>query len=293
MIQDNGQPMAGIGTRLAAPLVLVIVALLVLAGCGTAPQTQPDTQPASEDAPPQDGTGTLAFRANGEDFVRQGFVSKDGWAITFDHVYVTLADITAYQADPPFDAREGGTPQFQTNAALEGSHTVDLAEGDEDAAPLPIGAVDAPAGRYNALSWRMVPADDGGPASGGVIVMQGTATQESETIEFTIRLGQEEAYSCGDYVGDERKGILEPAGQADLEATFHFDHLFGDGDLPADDDLNRDALGFAPFAALAEQGRVDVDMAALEQAFSAEEREKLMNLHLAHVGEGHCHGSTE
>ena len=27
-----------------------------------------------------------ALVANGEDFVRQGFVSKDGWRISFDHV---------------------------------------------------------------------------------------------------------------------------------------------------------------------------------------------------------------
>lgn len=35
-------------------------------------------------------TGTLVLVDNGEDFIRQGFVSKDGWQIDFDHAYVTL-----------------------------------------------------------------------------------------------------------------------------------------------------------------------------------------------------------
>jgi len=73
--------------------VLAILALLIsiiIVGCGGAAEK-----------------GTLQFHANGEDFVRQGFVSKDGWAITFDHVYVTLADATAYQSDPPYDPHAG------------------------------------------------------------------------------------------------------------------------------------------------------------------------------------------
>ena len=31
------------------------------------------------------GEGSLVLVANGEDFVRQGFVSKDGWSINFEH----------------------------------------------------------------------------------------------------------------------------------------------------------------------------------------------------------------
>jgi len=51
-------------------------------------------------------TGNLKFYANGEDFVRQGFVSKDGWAITFDHVYINLSDIAAYQTEPPYEMQQ-------------------------------------------------------------------------------------------------------------------------------------------------------------------------------------------
>ncbi|NOQ17708.1 MAG: DUF4382 domain-containing protein, partial [Dehalococcoidales bacterium] len=56
--------------------------------------------------------------------------------------------------------------------------------------------------------------------------------------------------------------------------TFHFDHIFGDADTPMDDDLNVSALGFDPFADVAEGGQVDLDMS---------------ELHLGHVGEGHCY----
>ena len=56
----------------------------------------------------QDGHGILEFFANGEDFVRQGFVSKDGWQITFESLPIGIADIVAYQADSPYDVEEGG-----------------------------------------------------------------------------------------------------------------------------------------------------------------------------------------
>jgi len=85
--------------------------------------------------------GTLQFHANGEDFVRQGFVSKDGWRITFDHVYVTLAEITGYQTDPPYDPHEGSGIEAKVKAALDGVHTIDLAEGGEDAPPIAVGEV--------------------------------------------------------------------------------------------------------------------------------------------------------
>ena len=83
--------------------ILAVVASGILVSCG-----------------PDGGTGTLQFYANGEDFVRQGFVSKDGWAITFDHVYITLADITAYQSDPPYDPHAGSDVQSKVEVSLDG-----------------------------------------------------------------------------------------------------------------------------------------------------------------------------
>ncbi|NDJ75980.1 MAG: DUF4382 domain-containing protein [Chloroflexi bacterium] len=243
----------------------------------------------------QAATGTLEFYANGEDFVRQGFVSKDGWAISFDHVYVNLTGITAYQSDPPYEpADEDAELVFDVEAILEGSYLVDLAEGDEDADPLLVGEVDAPEGFYNALSWEMVPVEDEeSDMDGYTLLIIGTAEKDGEVIDFTLGIEQSYTYTCGEYVGDERKGILEADDYADLEMTFHFDHVFGDGELPPDDGLNETAPGFAPFAALAEDGVLVTDLAALEEQLSEDDWTLLVDIlpTLGHVGEGHCHAT--
>ncbi|MFQ3616316.1 MAG: DUF4382 domain-containing protein [Cyanobacteriota bacterium] len=234
----------------------------------------------------------MQIRANGEDFVRRGFVSKDGWDISFEHVYVNLADITAYQTDPPFNP-EGSDPiRAQQQVTLPGEKTVDLAAGDENAEPILVGEVVAPAGRYNALSWRMANATDG-PAKGYALVIVGTGVKDGQTVNFTLNLDREMTFTCGDFVGDERKGFLEANGNADLEATFHFDHLFGDGDAPADDELNTGALGFEPIAALAQNGQARADLKTLDASFSKENRDLLDSIlpSLGHVGEGHCRQS--
>lgn len=266
----------------------------LLVACGTPPnpsgpesttESSSETAAASTDS----GTGELILRANGEDFVRQGFVTKDGWRIDFDHVYVTLADVTAYQSDPPFDAKAGGKPEAKEAVNLSEPVTVDLAAGDEQVEPVLIETLTAPAGRYNALAWQMVPAA-GGPAAGQTFWIEGTAAKADETIDFTVKLDPTLSFVCGDYVGETRKGILEPSGTADLEATFHFDHMFGDGEALPDDDINTGALGFDPFAAIAAGNSLDIDMAGLKSQLSPADYDKLINIlpSLGHVGEGHC-----
>jgi hypothetical protein len=261
-------------------VALAILALLasgVLVGCGGAAEK-----------------GTLQLSANGEDFVRQGFVSKDGWAITFDHVYITLADITAYQSDPPYDPHSGGDVKAKITTSLDGAHTVDLAEGGEDASPILVGEVkDAPAGHFNALHWKMARASSG-PASGYSLVVVGTAEKGGQTVEFSIKIDQEYTYTCGEYIGDERKGMLQKGGTADLEMTFHFDHIFGDAETPMDDGLNVGAPGFEPFAEAAEGGALDIDMAGLQRELSAGDYQMLVDIlpTLGHVGEGHCHSEA-
>jgi hypothetical protein len=218
-------------------------------------------------------TGTLQFYANGEDFVRQGFVSKDGWSITFDHVYITLSDIAAYQTEPPYDATSGDNIDPAATVALEGAYTIDLAEGDANADPLLVAEVaDVAVGHYNAVAWKMSQASSG-PAAGHSLVIIGAAEKDGETLDFTLNIDEECEYQCGEYVGDIRKGIVEENGTADVEMTFHFDHIFGDGDLPADDELNLAAVGFQPFA----DGQ---DAATVIN---------MTEMHLGHVGEGHCH----
>ncbi|MGF1568888.1 MAG: DUF4382 domain-containing protein [Nodosilinea sp.] len=272
--------------------LLGLLTPMVLQACGgqTVSDTAP-TDPAPEAATPaaETGQGTLLIRANGEDFVRQGFTSKDGWEIAFDHVFVSLDQVTAFQTDPPFDP-EAGTPlEAKAEAQVEGAQVIDLAEGDDAADPVLVAELDAPAGHFNALTWQMVPASEG-PSEGYSIWMQGTATKDGQTLPFTLKVSEELAFSCGEFVGDERKGILKDGDTADLEATFHFDHLFGDGSAPADDGINTGALGFDPLAALAANGEVNVDSATLEQQLSEADyatfREILPSL--GHVGEGHC-----
>lgn len=234
--------------------------------------------------------GTLAIQANGEDFVRQGFTTKDGWQISFDHVYVTLDSVKAYQTDPPFDPQKSDTLSASAEVSLTQPITVDLAEGD---APIQVGELAAPAGRYNALSWQMVAAPSG-IAQGYPLMMVGSASKDGETIDFSLKLSEELGFVCGDFIGDERKGFVNSGDSASVEATFHFDHLFGDAETPADDDLNIGALGFDPLAALAENGQVDVDSTALKARLSDTDHQKLLEIlpSLGHVGEGHCQETT-
>ena len=237
------------------------------------------------------GNGALQLIANGEDFVRQGFVSKDGWHINFDHVYINLSDIAGYQTEPPYDPHAGGEVQVKAKAALAGAHTVDLAEGGPDADPIRVGLVaDAPAGHYNAIGFKMTPAS-GGPAAGSSLVMIGSAEKAGETIRFTVRVPTEYTYRCGEYVGDARKGFLDADSTADLEMTFHFDHIFGDAETPLDDDLNTGAPGFEPFAVLAAGGVLDIDLAGLQSRMAPDAYRLLDDMlpTLGHVGEGHCH----
>jgi len=152
-----------------------------------------------------------------------------------------------------------------------------------------VNEVPAPPGRYSALSWKMVPAADG-PAAGYPLVIKGTASKDGQSVPFTLKFNEELAFTCGDYVGDDRKGILQPGGSAEMEATFHFDHLFGDGEAAPDDEINTGALGFEPIAAMATDGSVDADLDTLQAQLSEAEYQQLMEIlpNLAHVGEGHC-----
>ncbi len=238
----------------------------------------------------QSETGTLRFVANGEDFVRQGFVSKDGWSVGFDHVYVSLAEVRAYQADPPYDPEAGGDIQADVTVELSGSYVPDLAGGGPDADPILVDARDAPTGHYNALSWTM-PRAESGPAEGYALVLDGSATKDGRTIPFRIGVEQTYGYRCGEYVGDRRKGIVQAGKTAEVELTFHFDHIFGDAETPSHRDLNEAALGFEPFARIADHDTLDVDLADLEDQLTAEAYQTLVDVlpTLGHVGEGHCH----
>lgn len=238
--------------------------------------------------------GSLTLVANGEDFVRQGFVSKDGWKIDFDNVYVNISEATAYSTESSFEPQEGNTKediQYKDKVDLVStSQTLDLAAGDESAEAIIVAEADVPLDFYNALSWKLDTAEADSPAAGSTIALQGTATKDGETIDFNIGLNNPTEYICGEFVGDERLGIVEASSPGKVEATLHFDHIFGDFDTPPEDALNQDALGFEPLANLASNGTLEVDNDTLSSQLSPEQYQQLAEAvtGLGHVGEGHC-----
>ncbi len=232
--------------------------------------------------------GTLEFRANGEDFVREGFVSKDGWRIDFDTVEVTINELAGFQTDGQFQASSGTMPDG-TQVGADDTFTIDLARGDADADPILVVALDAPVGHYDAISWAMVN-DDGGQT----IRLVGSAEKDNQTVAFNLSIDETYAYVCGEYVGDSRTGFVDEGTTDDLEMTFHFDHVFGDFETDAADDLNVGALGFAPLAALATDGTLDLTFSQLGSMLSQDDFTKLSTTlgTLGHVGEGHCFEAT-
>ncbi|TVR84719.1 MAG: hypothetical protein EA405_00920 [Rhodospirillales bacterium] len=226
--------------------------------------------------------GEIALFANGEDLATDGFVgqkrTRDGWELRFDHIFVTVDALAAHQTEPPFDAGAGGAPAAVVTVEFDtgGPVTLDLAAAGDDGRLL-VAEAAAPEGHYNALTWSVVPAPGGDWAgdwaenwAGQSMVFIGTATKDGQTVPFTLTSDDTHAYACGEYVGDERKGFVTAGGAADLEITFHLDHVFGRADKPADDPMNLQARGFDAFAGGGPQAI------------------NLAGLHIGHVGEGHC-----
>jgi len=71
----------------------ILIALVLCVGL-TASCSSSDDDPAEVRS-----TGTVEFYANGEDFIRAPFVSKDGWEMAFDHFFVNLFGPTAVQGE--------------------------------------------------------------------------------------------------------------------------------------------------------------------------------------------------
>ena len=218
--------------------------------------------------------GTLTLFANGEELATDGFnapkLTRDGWALQFDHIFVTLADVTAMQTEPPYDAKTGAVPAATTRVSFDAAQqmTIDLVAAEDDGR-VTIATLPAPDGHYNAITWSLVPADSG-DWTGQSMVFIGTATRDGDSVDFVLTSSDIHEYSCGEYVGDTRKGFVTTGAEAELELTFHLDHVFGRADRDAQDQMNIDALGFDAFAT----GGAQVI--------------SLAGLHIGHVGEGHC-----
>jgi hypothetical protein len=229
---------------------------------------------AGVSAAPPLSAGTLQLFASGEDLATEGFQApqrtKDGWSLVFDHVYVTLADIAAYQTNSPFEPQSDAPLMGTHRATASGPYTVDLVAEADDEDRVLVAEVDAQPGHYNAIAWSMALAESG-PAEGTSMLFIGTATRDDQTIPFRIAVVEPLRYECGEYVGDERKGFVDAGGGADVEMTFHLDHVFGREDKAADDPMNLEAPGFERFGGGADG-----------YPFS------MGDLHVGHAGEGHC-----
>ena len=271
----------------------VLVLMFCLAGCG-------GDDAALDDTP----VGELIFTINGEDFARDGFVSEDGWEITFEHVYVNISGVTAFQVvetelSPLYLYHAGHPhaeiPEGSAHEALTGEFFVDVHQGD---GPTSLGSVlDAPIGNYNRLNFNLDPAtatsrDLVADHLDQTIVLIGTARKEDQTLTFTIRFNEPLHFiACGPH--PEAIGVLAEGATARAEATLHFDHIFGDIDEgPADttdsDKVNAVAIGFGPFASSAIGDEIDLFQADMEDM---PEYEDLMSAlaTLGHTGEAHCH----
>ena len=241
-----------------------------------------------------DNGGILALVANGEDFVRQGFVSKDGWEISFDRVYVNLAEANAYETESGFEPTENDsidTIKYQKKVSfLDTPTVVDLAAGEADAPPILVNKAETDVGFYNAVGWKIATAGENTVISGKTMVLQGKAAKDGQTIDFNLSFNRPVEYVCGEYVGDTRKGIVKAGETSEVETTFHFDHIFGDSETPADDALNAEAVGFQPLADLASGNSLDLNESELSEGLSPENYQKLTKAisGLGHVGEGHC-----
>lgn len=218
--------------------------------------------------------GSLHLFANGEALAREGFIApaltRDGWELRFDHVFVTLAGVSALQTDPPYDAHAGDKPRATDTVVFDtiDQMTIDLTDTDAQGRVM-LATAPAPAGHYNAVVWSVVPAQSGDWA-GQSMVLVGTATRDGASVDFTLTSDATHDYTCGEYVGDARKGFVTAGSDAALELTFHLDHLFGRLDKEDADSMNIHALGFDAFAA------------------GGTHQMTLTGLHIGHVGEGHC-----
>jgi hypothetical protein len=272
---------------------LFLALTLIFAACGgTGPQK----------------TGTVIFTANGEDFVRKGFVSEDGWSIQFEKVFVNVYGPTAYQVvenNQPLISgglRHGGhphedIPEGAAHVSLLGDYFINL-KTDQD--PLEIGRVDeAPIGNYNRLAFTVRPASTNSNNfvagfEGASLAFIGTASKQGSTIHFDIRFDEQMAYSnCGP---NEDAGVLAENSQAIAEMTFHVDHVFGDeGAGPADtqdqESVNYIAVGFGPFAELASGDTLQITQKELGEKMTGTLYLQLIDAvrTMGHSGEAHCH----
>jgi len=270
------------------------------------------------------GRGTLEFAANGEEFIRDGFLSTDDYEISFDHVLVNISSISAEQTSGIKPASEksveaptrswesshaghdspGGDGGASIVVPVDGTFLVDL---HDPAGPTEVESIKGVvAGNYDAVNFTISPISTEesvplAPATathvttyaGYTMVYMGTAvnTVNGNTINFTIKLDEELPYAnCGP---NGARGFVPNGGTGMAEMTYHMDHVFGDGADPASD-VNDIALGFGPLDdefCSSHPCNMNVEQDDLAAGLSGEDYLTFIDAlrTVGHSGEGHCH----
>lgn len=177
-------------------LHIITIALLTtaIAGCSDADEETP-------------GEGAYTMTAYGEAFVEDKIPAEetDGWEIEFSRLEVNIAELSARNDDGE-------------SVEVDEVFTVDLTEDSGGEGHVLTTIEDAPAGRYNDLTYRIAPAN-GQPA----IRVAGTATKDSTTKTFAWTFETDELYeNC------QTSAMLDDGGEATSELTIHADHFFYD-----------------------------------------------------------------
>ena len=147
-----------------------------------------------------------------------------------------------------------------------------------------------PVTEYRRLKWSLKRLADG-QDKGYSLILKGKAVKGGKTIDFTIKFTEEVSWDAKEgYSGDIIKGIVKEGKTGEVEMTFHFDHIFGDGTSEMTTSVNKNAVGFGIFAKLAKNGAVSVDQSALKAKLSDAVYKKLVVAFqgLGHSGEGHA-----
>lgn len=221
--------------------------------------------------------GNLDFKANGEDFVREGFVDKAGWEISFTNVLVNLGKIVT-------------TSTTDKQVALNGTYLVDLKKVAADGLVLVDTVNKVKALNYQGIRFALLRADEG-EYKGYSIIMKGTAKKDDRSIDFSIKLDEELEFDCKEgYVGDVVKGVVQKNKTGEVEMTFHFDHIYGDIEAAMDDHINKGSVSFEYFVQLADGDTLDITQQDLKEKTDNDDYIKLIKslYGLGHSGEGHA-----
>jgi hypothetical protein len=221
----------------------------------------------------EQGEGTLRVVAYGEDFIEAGIPADafvDGWAVTFTRFEIALAEVSAAGVSGGGEQRVDVT----TPTGGDGRLVTELA---------------VPSGTVGELAYAIAP--DG---SGSSIVVEGTATRETQTVSFAWTFATDTLYSpC------HTEAEVPADGEATATITIHGDHLFYDDLVSADPFVAFDLVASADTdgdgaVTEAELRAVDINMLERYQVGDHDVEDlwsfiEQLTTTLGHIdGEGHC-----